>query len=87
MIFLDYLIIINIIGLFMCYIDKLFAVKHFYRIPEFILLFVCLVGGCYGFEIGMNLFHHKTKKIKFKIVYIFCFVWLIILYKIYVNIY
>ena len=60
-----YLIIINIIGFIICFIDKHQAKRKKYRIPEKILLLISIIGGCFGFFIGMILFHHKTKKIKF----------------------
>ena len=78
-----YLIIINVISLLICYIDKFKAIHHKYRIPENILILISLIGGCFGFIIGMNLFHHKTKKTKFKLVYLFVIIWGIILYKYY----
>lgn len=80
-----YLIIINVISLLICYIDKFKAIHHKYRIPENILILISLIGGCFGFIIGMNLFHHKTKKTKFKLVYLFAIIWGIILYKYYLN--
>lgn len=80
-----YLIIINVISLLICYIDKFKAIHHKYRIPENILILISLIGGCFGFMIGMNLFHHKTKKTKFKLVYLFVIIWGIILYKYYLN--
>lgn len=80
-----YLIIINVISLLICYIDKFKAIHHKYRIPENILILISLIGGCFGFIIGMNLFHHKTKKTKFKLVYLFVIIWGIILYKYYLN--
>lgn len=77
-----YLISINIITLILCAIDKEKAKRNKYRIPEKILLFLSLIGGCFGMLIGMKLVHHKTKKLKFKLVYIFCIIWIIILLKI-----
>ena len=62
-----YLIIINVISFTMCYIDKKKAIKNSERISEKALMLVSLMGGCYFFYIAMYLFHHKTKKIKFKI--------------------
>ena len=76
-----YLIIINIITFLICIIDKYKSKHNKYRIPEKVLLFLSLIGGCFGMAIGMNISHHKTKKIKFKLVYIFCIIWIIILYK------
>ena len=60
-----YLIIINIIGIFVMYIDKKKAIKNTYRIPEKNLFFTCIIGGSLGIMIGMYKFHHKTKHNKF----------------------
>lgn len=76
--FMFYLVIINIVAIFLCFIDKRRAIRHEFRIPEDVLLFVSLIGGCFGFIFGMNIFHHKTKKLKFKLVYLFCIMWLCI---------
>lgn len=75
-----YLIIINLICFIICFIDKYKAKKNKYRIPEIVLLLISFIGGCFGFFIGMILFHHKTKKIKFYILIpLFMIVWLVIL--------
>lgn len=60
-----YLIIINIIGFYLMYIDKKKAIKNAYRIPEKNLFFICIIGGSLGSMIGMHKFHHKTKHSKF----------------------
>ena len=78
---MTYLIIINIITFLLCIIDKIKAIKQKYRIPEKTLLLLSLIGGCFGMVLGMNISHHKTKKIKFKLVYLFCIIWIIILIK------
>ena len=75
-----YLVIINIIAFFLCFMDKKKAIKGKYRISESTLLFVSIIGGCFGMLIGMFLFHHKTKKLKFKLVPLFCMIWLFFLY-------
>ena len=62
-----YLYIINIVTFVLYGLDKLFAMKKMYRIPEFSLIFLGLIGGSLGAILGMMLFHHKTKKIKFYI--------------------
>ena len=77
-----YLIIVNVIGFLLCFIDKRLAVKHKYRISESVLLFISLIGGCLGLLISMYMFHHKTKKLKFKLVYVFIVIWIVILLKI-----
>ncbi|MEE3342657.1 MAG: DUF1294 domain-containing protein [Bacilli bacterium] len=76
-----YFVIINIIGIVICLVDKILAIKHMYRIPENVLLFICFIGGCFGFCIGMNTFRHKTKKLKFMFVYLLCIIWVVIIFK------
>lgn len=56
-----YLIIMNIAGVFVMFIDKRKAIKHRYRIPEKTLFLVSLLGGSIGTLAGMYLFRHKTK--------------------------
>ena len=60
-----YLVIINIIGIFIMYIDKKKAIKKSYRIPEKNLFFIGMIGGSLGIIIGMYKFRHKTKHNKF----------------------
>lgn len=62
-----YLVIINIIGFLSMYIDKRKAKKHEWRISENTLILIALIGGSVGSLIGMNIFKHKTKHIKFSI--------------------
>ncbi len=69
-----YLVSVNIIGFLLCYMDKRRAIKHKIRISENTLLLISLIGGALGILIGMNLFHHKTKKLKFKIIPILGFI-------------
>ena len=85
MIFKYYLIIINIISFIICFIDKYRACKKKYRVSEKVLVSLCFFGGCFGFFLGMILFHHKTRKIKFIIlVPILIILWFII-YILYIN--
>lgn len=76
-----YLIIINAIGLVICYLDKVFSIKKLRRISEDFLLFICFIGGCFGFLMGMNLFRHKTKKLKFKLIYLVGILWVVLIIK------
>ncbi len=62
---ITYLIIINLIGVLIMYIDKRKAKYGRWRIPEKTLLTVALLGGAVGTLIGMYWFRHKTQKIKF----------------------
>ena len=78
-----YLIIINIISFIICYIDKKRAINNKYRISEYTLILLSIIGGCYGFLLGMYIFHHKTKKIKFKILIpIICIIWLYLIWDV-----
>lgn len=43
-------------------LDKLKAVYHWWRIPEWVLLGLAVVGGSVGAGLGMLLFRHKTRK-------------------------
>lgn len=60
-----YLIIINILSFILYGIDKLKAIKKEERISEKNLILIGILGGSIGSLIGMNLFRHKTKKLKF----------------------
>ena len=54
------LIIINIITFFVYGLDKLKAVNHWWRIPEWVLLGLAAAGGSAGACLGMIVFRHKT---------------------------
>ena len=58
----SYLLIINAAGMLLMLMDKGKAVRKSWRIPEWFLLTVALIGGSLGSLLGMYLFHHKTKK-------------------------
>ena len=65
--FIIYLIIINIIGFFIMWIDKRKAKKGKWRIPENTLFLITLLGGGVGTISGMYTFRHKTQKVAFVI--------------------
>ena len=48
-------------------IDKRKAQKGSWRIPEKTLFIITLLGGGIGTILGMYVFRHKTKKLKFTI--------------------
>lgn len=52
------------------FIDKKRAVDNKWRIKEDTLFKVALAGGFLGGLAGMKIFRHKTKKIKFHVIYI-----------------
>lgn len=61
------IIFINILVFILMGIDKKLAISKKQRISEFTLLSLSFLGGSIGTLIGMYLFHHKTKKVKFLI--------------------
>lgn len=62
-----YLIIINIIGFLVMYIDKQKAKKGKWRIPEKTIFVITVLGGGIGTISGMYAFRHKTQKLHFTI--------------------
>ncbi len=62
-----YLIIINILGFLVMWIDKHKAKMGNRRIPENTLFWFTILGGGIGTIAGMYVFRHKTKKKKFTI--------------------
>ena len=62
-----YLLIINVAAFCAFGIDKRKAKKNAWRIPEKTLLALALLGGSAGALLGMEVFHHKTRKKKFSI--------------------
>ena len=56
-----YLVIINLLSLFLMAEDKRRARRHLWRIPERTLFAAALVGGSVGALLSMYLFHHKTR--------------------------
>lgn len=62
-----YLIVINIIGFFIMWLDKRKAIKGSWRIPEKTLFIITALGGGIGTIAGMYTFRHKTQKIQFVI--------------------
>ncbi|MFV0413371.1 MAG: DUF1294 domain-containing protein [Oscillospiraceae bacterium] len=74
------LLAVNLIAFALCGIDKRRAVKGQWRISEAALLTAGLLGGCFGLFLGMNLFRHKTKHLKFKLlVPLECLLWVALL--------
>ena len=62
-----YLIIINVLTGLLMLIDKQNAIKKKRRIPEKTLIWLAVAGGSFGELMGMHLFRHKTKHLKFSI--------------------
>lgn len=66
-IFIIYVVIINIISFIVMGTDKRRAVNHKWRIPEKTLFLLAIIGGSIGTNLGMKVFRHKTKHMKFVI--------------------
>ena len=64
---LNYIIVINMICFILMGFDKYQAIHNNYRIPEVTLITLSFLGGGIGSFLGMKIFHHKTKKLKFQI--------------------
>lgn len=64
---LAYLVIINAAGFLFMLIDKRKAQKNLWRIPERTIMSIAVSGGSIGVLLGMNIFRHKTKHLKFTI--------------------
>lgn len=62
-----YLCVINIIGFLAMFIDKKKAQKGAWRISEQALFYITFLGGGIGTVLGMYMFRHKTKKLRFTI--------------------
>ncbi len=60
-----YLLLINLIGFFVMWLDKRKAQHAKWRIKESTLLLVATLGGGIGTIAGMYTFRHKTQKAKF----------------------
>ena len=61
------LLLINLFAFALYGIDKAKAKRGAWRIPEATLLLVAFLGGSLGALLGMEVFRHKTKHAKFKV--------------------
>ncbi|MFY9283526.1 MAG: DUF1294 domain-containing protein [Miniphocaeibacter sp.] len=61
----SYFVFINILTFVFYGVDKYKASKNQYRISEFFLLSLVVIGGFLGSSFGMLLFKHKLSKKKF----------------------
>ena len=70
-------LILNLLALLLYGVDKKRAQNNQYRISEKALLIAALFGP-FGAYAGMKKYRHKTQKLKFKLVYIFMVLHIII---------
>jgi uncharacterized membrane protein YsdA (DUF1294 family) len=76
-----YLVGINFVSVIIYGIDKLLAIRNKSRVKEVYLHILSLFGGCLGSILGMLLFRHKTKKLRFYLWNMLMIVfWIYILY-------
>lgn len=62
-----YLVLVNASAFILMLADKQKARRSVWRIPEGTLLGVAAIGGSLGAVIGMHLFRHKTRHLKFRL--------------------
>lgn len=60
-----YLVLVNAAALVLMLADKQKARHGAWRIPEATLMGIALIGGSIGAILGMHLFRHKTRHLKF----------------------
>ncbi len=78
---LYYLVFINVVGFLLFALDKYKSVKRKYRISENTFFLLSIAGGFLGLIISGQIFRHKTKKIKFNIIYVFSIlIWGLVFY-------
>ena len=62
-----YLAAINVIAFLLSGLDKLWAKKGRWRVPERSLILIAAAGGSIGAIAAMKVWHHKTKHNKFRL--------------------
>lgn len=76
-----YLLIINAVSFVVYGVDKYKARHQKWRIPEATLLTLAAIGGAAGALLGMVVFRHKTKHLRFVLlVPLFVLVWAALVY-------
>ncbi|MBR5598138.1 MAG: DUF1294 domain-containing protein [Lachnospiraceae bacterium] len=56
-----YVLLVNLLGFYAMYNDKLRSKKRAFRIPEATLFTIAVIGGSIGSIVGMYVFRHKTR--------------------------
>ena len=67
--YLGIVFIMSTITFFLFGIDKSRAIHYKDRIRERTLLFFIIMGGAIGGSLGSSIFHHKTRKNRFRIAF------------------
>lgn len=67
LIIIGYLLIVNVIGFILMFVDKKRAQNNQWRIKEATLFLTAAIGGSIGSMLGMKVFRHKTKHLSFLI--------------------
>lgn len=62
---ITYFLLVNLLGFYAMYSDKLRAKKRAFRIPEATLFAIAIIGGNIGCIAGMYTFRHKTRHLHF----------------------
>lgn len=62
---ITYFLLVNLLGFYAMYNDKLRAKKRAFRIPEATLFAIAIIGGSIGSITGMYTFRHKTRHWRF----------------------
>lgn len=60
-----YFVIVNLVGFLLMLVDKRRSINHEWRISERTLFIISIIGGSIGSYLGMQLFRHKTRHLKF----------------------
>lgn len=66
-IIMAYYLIMTLLGFLTMGLDKRKSIKRGWRIPERTLIFIAFTGGALGSFLGMYIFRHKTRHIRFLI--------------------
>ena len=72
--FLLILAAVNLFAFLLYGVDKAKAKKGAWRIPEATLLLAAALGGSLGALLGMELFRHKKKHLKFRVLVPLCLI-------------
>ena len=64
-----YLIALNVVTFMIYGFDKRQAIKSEMRVPEMVLHLLALLGGSPAAAVAQLFFHHKTRKLSFRIIF------------------